>query len=261
MSDRGLVVVRGAGDLATGIIHRLWRSRFSVLALETERPMVVRRTVSAASAVFDGSAVIEGMEVACIDDLSKFDRGDGRAFVMVDPEGASIDALRPDVVVDAIMAKRATGTHRGMARIVVAIGPGHSAPRDVHAVVETQRGHDLGRVITDGAAAPNTGVPGSIGGYTVERLLRAPADGTVEPLREIGDAVKAGEVIAHVGGEPLTSQIDGVLRGLIHPTVQVTKGMKIGDVDPRAERSHCFTISDKALAVAGGVLEAIMREL
>ena len=250
-----LAVVRGGGDLATGVIYRLWRTGFSLLVLETARPMVIRRPVSAAQAVFEGSHVVDGMEVRRIASPGEL-ADDGTVGILVDPKCAYLDELRPDLLVDAIMNKKNCGTRRDMAPRVVGLGPGFRAPQDVHAVVETLRGHDLGRVILEGEAAPDTGVPGEIGGATTERLVRSPGDGFLEPLSEIGDLVEAGQVLGTVGGRPVVAKIGGVLRGLIHPTVPVWAGMKIGDVDPRAVRSHCFSISDKALSVGGGVLEA-----
>lgn len=259
MKNAGTVIVRGGGDLATGIIYRLWRVGFSVLVLETERPLVVRRTVSAASAVFDGSIKIEGMEAVLIDSVEAFDASSEKIQVLIDPEGRAIKKIRPRILVDAVMAKKNLGTTKDMAPLVIAIGPGFSAPEDVHAVIETKRGHSLGRVITSGSAIPNTGVPGVIRGYGIERLLRAPADGYLSPARKIGDEVSCGETVAYVDRIPVHAGVDGVLRGLIHPSVYLTKGLKIGDVDPRGDPSHCFSITDKALAVAGGVLEVIMR--
>ncbi len=179
----------------------------------------------------------------------------------IDPEGKTIEKVSPDFVVDAIMAKKNLGTHKRMAPRVVAIGPGFTAGVDVHCVVETKRGHTLGRVFYEGAAAQNTGIPGEIGGESWKRLLRAPADGYLIPAKEIGDNVEAGEVVGEVSGIAVKALIRGMLRGLIHPSVPVSKGMKIGDVDPRNDRSSCFTISDKALAVAGGVLEGMLAIL
>ena len=252
----GLAIVRGGGDLATGVIYRLWRVGYRVLCLEAQRPLVVRRTVSVAQAVFDGTHEVEGMKAVRIDGQDEWE--DGTIGVKVDPDGTCISKMSPALVVDAIMAKRYTGTNRDMAPLVLAIGPGFSAPNQVHGVIETQRGHYLGRLITNGSAVPNTGVPGADMGYTVERLLRAPKDGYVTPAKEIGDHVEAGEIVAKIGDEEIKSQITGVLRGMIHPSVYVTGGMKIGDVDPRDAREHCFSITDKALAIAGGVLEAAL---
>jgi xanthine dehydrogenase accessory factor len=256
--NKKLAVIRGGGDLATGIIYRLWKVGFEVLCLETEKPTVVRRTVAVATAVFNGNVIIEDMQAILVPSANDLIKSAEGVSVLIDPEGEAIEILRPDVVIDAIMAKRATGTNRGMAPIVIAIGPGFKAPEDVDAVIETKRGHWLGRVIRKGAAIPNTGVPGMIRGYTTERLLRAPTDGYLEPIRQIGDEVEVGDVLAKVSGMPVVAQIEGVLRGLIHPSVPVHKGMKIGDVDPRGTVSHCYSITDKALSIAGGVLEVIM---
>ena len=178
--------------------------------------------------------------------------------MIVDPEGASIRRLRPHVVVDAIMAKRNTGTHITDAPVVVALGPGFTAGVDCHAVIETNRGHNLGRVILEGSAEPNTGVPGTVGGESARRVLRAPTEGTFRAVRAIGDRVQEGEVVAYVDDAPVRSQLNGVLRGLLHDGFRVHRGMKVGDVDPRGVVAHCFTISDKALAIGGGVVEAIL---
>ncbi|MDO4560041.1 MAG: selenium-dependent molybdenum cofactor biosynthesis protein YqeB [bacterium] len=253
------VIVRGGGDLATGIIYRLWKTGFSVLVLESPRPLAVRRTVSAASAVFDGFTKVEDMCVALIDSVEKLDAASGLVQVLVDPDGKAIEKIKPGILIDAIMAKKNTGTTKDMAPLVIAIGPGFTTPQDVHAVIETKRGHTLGRVITEGGAIPNTGVPGIIKGFSTERLLRAPADGYLFPVRGIGDEVSRGEVVGYVDGVEVCAGLDGILRGLIHPSVHVTRGLKIGDVDPRGDPSHCWSITDKALAIAGGVLEVIMR--
>lgn len=256
MEKSMLAIVRGGGDLATGVIYRLWRAHFRVLCLEAPKPRAIRRAVSAAQAVFDGEHMVESMKVVRIDSYSDW-KDASCAAVLVDPDGRSIAELKPRLLVDATMTKRRTNTAKEMAPLVIAIGPGFSAPVDAHAVIETKRGHRLGRVITDGSAAPDTGVPGIVMGCAAERLLRAPSGGRVEPFLEIGDHVTAGELIAEVGGAEVRARIPGVLRGLIHPSVDVTKGLKIGDIDPRGVREHCFSISDKALAVGGGVLEAL----
>lgn len=250
------VIVRGGGDLATGVIYRLWRAGFAVLALETEKPLVVRRTVAAAAAIFDGECTVNGMTVRRIASASEM-FGHDFVPIMADPDGLSIYQIKPDIVVDAIMAKRNTGTTKDMASLVIALGPGFTAQEDVHYVVETKRGHYLGSLISKGCAIPNTGIPGSEMGHTTERLLRAPCDGRVEPYKAIGEHVEAMEAVAAVGGCTVYAAIRGTLRGLIHPSVDVTRGLKIGDVDPRDVREHCFSITDKALAVAGGVMEAI----
>ncbi len=259
---RPIAVVRGAGDLATAVGRRLHLCGFSVVHLETAAPTVIRRAVAFASAVFEGAITVEGVDAELARDVAgaRALLDQRKVSVLVDPAATSIAALRPRLVVDAILAKRNLGTHRDMAPRVVALGPGFVAGSDVHAVVETCRGHDLGRVIVQGAAKPDTGIPGTIGGFGLERLLRAPRAGVFRTLREIGDAVRAGEAVAQVEGEPVRAEIAGVVRGLLRPGLTVHADQKIGDVDPRGDRALCFTISDKANAVAGGVLEAALRD-
>lgn len=255
-----VVVVRGGGDLATGVIWRLHRSGFRVICLEAPTPTVIRRTVSAAQAVFDGYAYVEGVRFLLMEP-GRLPEDRETVPIWIDPSGRSIDWVKPYCVVDAIMAKRNEGTHIGMAPLVGALGPGFVAGKDVHFVVETLRGHYLGRVIYEGSAIPNTGIPGEIGRETEGRILRSPGCGLFRNTRKIGDSIQAGEIVGYVEDLPVVSRISGMLRGLIHPSVSVTRGMKIGDVDPRNEIKHCFTISDKALAIAGGVLEAITTSL
>ncbi|OUO93184.1 selenium-dependent molybdenum cofactor biosynthesis protein YqeB [Cloacibacillus sp. An23] len=260
MLRKTTIIVRGGGDLATGTIYRLWKVGYPVIVLETQYPLVVRRSVSVASAIFNGSIQVEDMTAVHVTDPVNFNMSEtGIVPVAVDPNGEAIARLHPDVVIDAIMAKKNLGTTKSMAPLVIAIGPGFSAPDDVHAVIETKRGHTLGRAITNGSALPNTGVPGLMKGFGVERLLRAPCDGYLMPVHKIGDSVKKDEVVGYVNGAEVRSQLDGILRGLIHPTVRVSKGLKIGDVDPRGDPAHCWSITDKALAIAGGVLEVLMR--
>ena len=255
-----LVVIRGGGDLATGTALRLYRAGMEVVVCETAVPTSIRRTVCFSEAVRLGETEVEGVtaRLAALPDLPDL-LGRGIVPVLADPEGACIPALAPDAVVDAIIAKRNLGTRMDMAPVVVAAGPGFTAGVDCHAVVETMRGHYLGRVIYDGAALPNTDVPGLIGGYAGERVLRAPADGVFQGAKRIGDRVRAGEAAGYVDGAPMVCTIDGVLRGLLADGVPVRRGMKSGDVDPRCAPEHCLCASDKALAVGGGVLEAILR--
>jgi len=208
--------------------------------------------------MYEGEVTVEGVTArrATLEQIPALLEA-GLIPVLDDPEGRAVDRLRPEVVVDAIMAKRNTGTRLTDAPLVVALGPGFRAGRDCHAVVETARGHFLGRVYWEGEALPNTGVPGEVGGATAERVLRAPADGIFQSCAQIGDLVEAGQIVAWVNGRPVQARLRGVLRGLLADGLEVHAGMKVGDVDPRAERSHCFTVSDKALSIAGGVLEAI----
>ncbi len=260
MLERFTVVIKGGGDLGTGVAWRLCRVGMRVLVTELPHPLVIRRAVAFASAVYEGAITVEGITARLVQDDAAVEAAwaRGEVPVLVDPEGAVIGRLRPLVVVDAIMAKRNTGTHRGDAPIVIGLGPGFMAGRDVDAVIETKRGHFLGRAIYEGPAQPNTGVPGDVRGETARRVVRAPAAGRFHAHRRIGDRVRAGDLLAEVDGVPVRSPLDGVLRGLLADGLEVTSGMKVGDVDPRGVVEHCFTISDKALAVGGGVLEAIL---
>jgi xanthine dehydrogenase accessory factor len=264
-----LVIIKGAGDLASGIALRLRHARFDIAMTEIPRPLAVRRTVCFSRAVYEGSAQVEDVAAVLVknEDEARDCFSQGRIAVFVDPEARMVERFFPDALVDAIMAKKNLGTRIGDAPVVIGVGPGFTAGVDCHAVIETRRGHTLGRVLTQGSALPNTGIPGDIGGYTLERLLRSPAEGIFEAKANIGDKVKKGDVVAAVNGVPIRpdfrveirAEIDGVLRGLLPSGVPVVKGMKAGDIDPRCEVSHCFTVSDKALAVAGGALEAILR--
>ncbi|MCX6017163.1 MAG: selenium-dependent molybdenum cofactor biosynthesis protein YqeB [Chloroflexi bacterium] len=257
--ERPIAVVKGGGDLGSGVAWRLWKVGFRVICTDIAQPLVIRRTVAFSSAIYEGRALVEGVSAWHIGaaDEAFFTWAQNALPVIVDPEAHSVETYRPEVVVDAIMAKRNTGTTRDQAPCVVALGPGFTAGADCHAIVETQRGHDLGRVLWTGAAAPNTGVPGVIGGEGEKRVVRAPVDGLFYGRRAIGDVVKVGEVIASIDQTQVTATIGGVLRGMLHDRVHATAGLKIADIDPRGERSHCYTISDKALAIAGGVLEAV----
>ncbi len=254
------VLIKGAGDLATGVAYRLHRAGMLVVMTEISRPTAIRRAVAFAQAVYTGLHTVEGITARRVESLEEVLKAWERSEipVIVDPEARIRESLKPEVVVDAIMAKRNTGTSINDAPIVIALGPGFTAGVDCHAVIETNRGHYLGRVILEGQAQPNTGIPGEVGGESERRILRSPADGIFFPLKEIGDFVQEGETVAEVNGIPIKARLSGVLRGILYPGLEVRQGMKVGDVDPRGIREHCFTISDKSLAVAGGVLEAIL---
>jgi len=254
------VVVKGGGEMATGGVHRLVRSGLRVCITEIPTPLAVRREVAFCEAVFDGQKEVEGMIARRVGDEKEV-RGawdEGRIPLLVDPECKIRKVLKPQVLVDAIMAKRNIGTRMGDASLVIGLGPGFHAGKDVHLVVETNRGHNLGRVIEEGEAEPDSGIPGEIRGYTWERVLRAPGSGRLLANKKIGDPVKKGEQVARVEGAVIEAGIDGVLRGILRDGFSVHQGMKVGDIDPRGTRAHCFTISDKARAVGGGVLEAIL---
>jgi xanthine dehydrogenase accessory factor len=260
-----LVAVKGAGDLATGVMHRLARAGFAVMATELPHPTVVRRTVSFAEAVTVGQMTVEGITAQRADSLAEIHAAIAinRIPIIVDPDGELLRRLMPTVLVEATLSKQNSGVTLHDAPIVIALGPGYEAGVDVHAVIETNRGHNLGRVYLAGCAEPNTGVPGAIGGYTIERLLRAPCAGTLYATHHIGDMVQAHETVALVKTSegvsvPVSTAITGILRGLVCDGLPVFAGMKVGDVDPRATREHCFTISDKSRAIGGGVLEAIL---
>ena len=280
MKKKDLIVVQGAGDLATGTIHRLKKAGFRLLVLEAEHPAAIRRQVALSEAVYAGSARVEDVEAVRMDvdlaekknrkelleqEMERIWKKDG-VPVLVDPEGLSIAALRPAVVVDAILAKKNLGTTKEMAPLVIALGPGFTAGEDVDVVIETKRGHNLGRVIRSGSAVPNTGIPGIIGGYGKERVMHAQAEGILRNAASIGDIVEARAVIAEIETEngmvPVEASLSGLLRGLIRDGYPVTKGFKIADIDPRKEElQNCFTISDKARCIAGSVLEVICGEL
>ncbi len=255
--------IRGAGDLATGIALRLYRSGFDIVMSDIAVPTMVRRTVAFSPAVYEGEASVEGITGKFCENISMIDTvmESGCIPVVVDPSGEIMKEYKPDVIVDAIIAKTNIGTKITDADIVIGVGPGFEAGVDCHAVVETKRGHNLGRVIWSGSAYPNTGVPGNIGGYTVERIIRATADGVFRAKVNIGDYVKAGDLLAYCDETPVYANIDGIVRGLLQDGVKVKTGMKSGDVDPRAEKEYCFTVSDKASAIGGGVLEAILSKI
>jgi len=256
-----LVLIKGAGDLASGVAARLHRCGFAVIMTELPEPLMVRRMVCFGEAVYDGETAVEEIVARRVPDVAGAQAALAERVipVLVDPEAHCRSELAPDVLIDGIMAKRNTGTTRADAPRVIGLGPGFTAGVDCHAVVETHRGHWLGRVYWQGSALPDTGTPGEIGGTVVaSRVLRAPTDGILEAHATIGDQVTTGQVVATVAGSELRAGCDGMLRGLIRSRARVAAGVKVGDIDPRAERAYCFTISDKSLAVGGGVLEAIL---
>lgn len=262
------VIVRGGGDIATGTIYKLHKCGFKVLVLEVPNPSAIRRNVAFSEAVYEGKQTVEDLTCYLAGNLDEAVQmlDEGKLAMLVDSKGESIQKLKPLAVVDAILAKKNLETHKSMADIVVGLGPGFVASDDVHAVIETMRGHALGRVIYEGSAIANTGIPAVVGGYGIERVIKSPAAGILRTKKNIADVVKAGDVIAVIedeGIEPPTlirASIDGILRGMIRDGYLVTKGFKIADIDPRMEElNNCFTISDKARCIAGGVVEAIMH--
>ncbi|MCL5428635.1 MAG: selenium-dependent molybdenum cofactor biosynthesis protein YqeB [Chloroflexi bacterium] len=254
------VIIRGGGDLASGVVMRLYRAGIRLVIAELKQPLAVRRTVSFAQAIYAGAIEIEGVHAKRAQSLNEAEEisSQGDIPVLVEPNLEILVAGRPLALVDARMAKREPETTPTSAQFVIGLGPGYVAGTHSHAVVETLRGHNLGRVYWEGPAAMNTGLPGSIVSYNVDRVLRAPANGFLEPRAEIGQRLKRGDLIATIHGQEVRALFDGVLRGLIHPSVELTQGMKIGDLDPRDDPSFCYRVSDKALAVGGGVLEALL---
>lgn len=262
MFSKHSVIVKGGGDLATAVAHKLFRSGFPVIITEIEKPTMVRRTVSFANCIYEKEWTVEGV-TSVLADEEGVERvlQDGKIPVVVDPACNICKSIKPTALVDAILAKRNLGTQLKDAPIVIGLGPGFTAGQDVHAVIETQRGHDLGRIIFEGKAAPNTGVPGDVQGYTTQRVLRSPCNGVVKNIVDIGSAVKTGDIICTVNDIAVYAQIDGIVRGLIKDGLNVSYSLKIGDIDPRENIKHCSTISDKGRNIAGGVLEAILMLL
>ena len=256
-----IVLIRGAGDLATGVVHRLHQSGFKVIMTERPEPLAVRRAVSFCEAVWDGEKTVEGLTAKLADSIEKAlaMSNNMELPVLVDPELKCLKTVAPQVIVDACLAKRNTGLRKDMAPLTIGMGPGFKAPDEVHVAIETNRGHNLGRVYYEGEPAADTGVPGNILGFTKERVLRAPCDGKFVPSIALGDRVKTGDTVAMVENQPIKVLVGGVIRGLIRSEVMVTKGLKVGDVDPRDKVEHLNRISDKARALGGAVLEAILH--
>jgi xanthine dehydrogenase accessory factor len=255
------IVIKGAGEMATGIAHRLFMANVKQIVMtETPEPITVRRTVAFSEAVYEKESEVEGVRARLVGQTDEVPEvwKENKIAVIVDPRGGVVEELKPDVVIDAIMAKRNTGTKKGEASLVIGVGPGFSAPDVVDVAVESNRGHNLGRVFYQGATEAHTGIPGAVMGYTTERVLRSPHEGLVRHVKAIGDQVKEGEIIMLVGETPIKSPFNGLLRGLVRE-IPVGADEKIGDVDPKGTKEYCYTITDKARAIGGGVLEAIMH--
>jgi xanthine dehydrogenase accessory factor len=255
-----VVLIRGAGELASGVAHRLYSSHFRLCLTEIDQPQAVRREVSFCEAGYDGAKEVEGVIARLVHSPEKITLAwqEGKIPLLVDPEAEIKNFLKADVLVDAILAKKNLGTSIKDAPLVIGLGPGFTAAKDVHVVIETNRGHNLGRMLLTGEAEPNTGVPGEIAGFAADRVFRAPKAGKFLNVKKIGEFVQAGDVVATVNDEPVKALINGVLRGLLRDGTEVYRGTKAGDIDPRGKKENCYTISDKARAIGGGVLEAIM---
>jgi xanthine dehydrogenase accessory factor len=258
------VVIRGGGDIATGVAHRLKKCGMEVIILECEQPTAIRREVSFSESIYEGKKNVEGITGILVESVKEaLEKSLGQEIpLLIDPFGGSIEEIKPHVVIDAILAKKNIGTDMNMAPLVIALGPGFSAGKDCHMVIETMRGHDLGRIIYEGEAIPNTGSPGSIWGYSSERVIHSPIGGELKVLKSIGDEVSEGETIAYVDKIEVKSKISGIIRGMLPNGVIVKKGLKMADVDPRmGQLKNCYTISDKARCISGGVLEGIMDRI
>lgn len=255
------VIIRGSGDLATGVAEVLYQSGFKILILDIEKPSSIRRSVCFSEAIYDGVTKVENILCKKVENEKEIESCWNEKIIpiMVDEKGEIIKKIKPDVVVDSIIAKKNLGTTKDMAPITIALGDGFEAGKDVDIVIETMRGHNLGRVITSGRAMKNTGIPGEIKGVSKDRVIYSPADGVFSSVKKIGDVVQKDEIIGYAGGVEVRGKISGILRGIIREGYQVTKNMKIGDIDPRIEeKNNCFTISDKARSLGGAVLRAIM---
>ncbi len=256
-----IVLIRGAGEMASGVAHRLHQSHFKICMLEIPHPLAVRREVSFCEAIYQGEKEVEGVQAKFISRQEQIEPvwKEEKIPLLVAPDIKKVKHfLKPDILIDATMAKKNLGTQINGAPLVIGLGPGFTARKDVHIVIETNRGHTLGKMIRNGTAEPDTGIPGDVGGYTVQRVLRTMKKGTFHPYKAIGERVNKGSVVAVVDDFPVIAGITGVVRGILREGVEVKKGMKVGDVDPKGKKELCFTISDKARAIGGGVLEAIL---
>ncbi len=255
------ICIKGAGEMASGVACRLYSANFKkIVMLEVKNPLAVRRKVSFCEAIYDDIQTVEGINAVKISQISEIENtwASNNIAVITDPDWVTLKRKPFAVVIDAILAKRNMGTHLNEAPLVIGLGPGFTAGKDVHAVIETNRGHHLGRIFTKGAAEPNTGIPGKIGNYTSERVIRAPIDGPFTSYKSIGDRVSAGEAVGEITGSQIKAEIEGVIRGLIRNGTQVKTGFKLGDIDPRGKIEYCTTVSEKARAIGGSVLEAIL---
>ncbi len=263
MKREQLIAIKGAGDLASGIALRLWRSGYRIIMSELPVPLCIRRTIAFSSAVFDGSAKVENAEGILVQDINNINDvwGENKLPIIVDENAERILSLKPDVLIDARIIKSwRDDTHLDDASLVIGLGPGFTAGENAHCVIETNRGHNMGRVFWSGAAEPDTGIPGTIKGEGLRRVIKAPCGGIFKPLVEIGDEVEEGELIARIDETEIRAQLSGIVRGIIYPGITVWEKLKIMDIDPRGNRNHCFTVSDKATALGGGVLEAILTK-
>lgn len=262
LTNQPVIGIKGAGEMASAVAWRLFSAHiYKIFMMEIDTPQAVRRGVSFCEAVYEEKKEVEDVKAIKVRSSEEIQNAwlDHDIPVIIDPTWKMVEKIKPDVVVDAILSKSNLGTNLSAAPLVIGLGPGFTAGQDVHIAIETNRGHNLGRIITTGSVVPNTGIPGNIGGQTIKRVVRAPVNGLFKSNHAIGDFVKCGDIIGSIEGLKIQAEIDGILRGLIRPETSVTVGLKLGDIDPRGESEYCYTISDKARAIAGSVLEAILR--
>ncbi len=258
-----IVGIKGAGDIASGIAWRLYQSNIrKIFMMEKNQPLSVRREVSFCEAIFDGEKKVEGVTATVVKDNTAIPTiwSSGKIAVAADSSWSLIKVIEPDVVIDAIIAKQNLGSNKNEADLVIGVGPGFEAGIDIHMAIESKRGHNLGKVILSGQPEANTGIPGNVNGHTIERVLHAPCSGIFKTSCQIGNRISRGDLVGSIDGREMKAEIDGVLRGLIRPDVHVKAGMKVGDIDPRNNADYCYTISDKAISIGGGVIEAILRK-
>ncbi|SCI16129.1 selenium-dependent molybdenum cofactor biosynthesis protein YqeB [Romboutsia sp. 1001713B170207_170306_H8] len=261
-----IILIRGAGDLASAVIHKLHMCGFKIVALEIEKPLAIRRNVAFSEAIYNGEVEVEGVYCKLCNSISeiKDTLKDNKVALYIDPKGECINQIKPKVVVDCILAKKNTGTKKDMADLTIGLGPGFYAGENIDIAIETMRGHNLGRVIRNGRTIENTGIPGEINGVSKDRVVYSQAQGTIYTYCEIGDIVEKGDIVAHINDDDgnkheVIASISGVLRGIIRSGSYVKSNLKILDIDPRIDEvKNSFTISDKGRNIAGGVLEAIL---
>jgi len=258
--NRLVVLIKSGGEVASAVAHKLFRAHFRVCMTEIPHPVAVSRGAAFCEAIYDGEKEIEGVVAKLVGSTQDISPtwAKNKLPIMVDPQASIRNWLHPDVVIDAIMAKKNLGTNISDAPLVIGLGPGFSVGKDAHMVIETNNTENLGKVILSGEAEPDTGIPLSIGGLSQERVLHSPAKGLFHSVKEIGDLVSAGDTVAWVGNRPVKARIDGVLRALLRDGLEVDKQTKLGEVDPSGDKQACYTIRPRTRAIAGGVLEAIM---
>lgn len=260
--DKNLVIIRGGGDLGTGVAYKLFNSNFNIVILEIANPITVRRKVAFSEAVYERKVTIEGVEAILVHEVHEIYNNikHKKISVMIDEEAKIVNKLKPIALVDAIVAKKNFGTNRSLAPITIALGPGFVAGVDVDVVIETHRGENLGKIIYKGTTSANTGQPASVMGFKRERVLWAPVSGNIAVIKNIGQIVEKEEAVAEINGVEIKSKIAGFLRGMVRSGIYLREGLKVGDIDPRVDRLDlCYKLSDKACKLGESVLDAINK--